>query len=325
MCHDLPPYVKSPNQFENTSYKQHGLYIYIYINLHFFVVQLPVSVLTRSQKSRSRSAPVRLVESLLRRGADVAARSNDGESALHVVPGGYAELEAGGPWFWVMQWRDLGRWWEISFNLDQFGWIMSTWRFTWKLEKTHWKWQLLKVGFGRAVQQSYGTISFETSSMAWLPRVEGHFPWLPSCTMERSGMFCCWRLRCMAGPLRWPTTQSFWTFWCYFSLQDGLRGEVQSWQLWSHELRSKQHIPGECHKISRKEVRIPFEKKKQEKCMSSQTLQTKWQNLAMRTLSFCHGHTWRVHGLKMFWNILSIFHCNWNDASRFDNKKTFKK
>lgn len=41
----------------------------------------------------------RLVESLLRRGADVSARSNDGESALHVVPGGYAELEAGeDPW-----------------------------------------------------------------------------------------------------------------------------------------------------------------------------------------------------------------------------------
>lgn len=38
----------------------------------------------------------RLVESLLRRGADVSARSNDGESALHVVPGGYAELEAQG-------------------------------------------------------------------------------------------------------------------------------------------------------------------------------------------------------------------------------------
>ena len=37
--------------------------------------------------------PQRLVESLLRRGADVSARSNDGESALHVVPGGYAELE----------------------------------------------------------------------------------------------------------------------------------------------------------------------------------------------------------------------------------------
>lgn len=33
------------------------------------------------------------MESLLRRGADVSARSNDGESALHVVPGGYAELE----------------------------------------------------------------------------------------------------------------------------------------------------------------------------------------------------------------------------------------
>ena len=33
------------------------------------------------------------MESLLQRGADPAARSNDGESALHVVPGGYAELE----------------------------------------------------------------------------------------------------------------------------------------------------------------------------------------------------------------------------------------
>ena len=39
----------------------------------------------------------RLVESLLRRGADVAARSNDGERALHVVPGGYAELEVRSP------------------------------------------------------------------------------------------------------------------------------------------------------------------------------------------------------------------------------------
>ena len=35
-----------------------------------------------------------LVESFLRRGADLHARSNDGESALHVVPGGYADLEA---------------------------------------------------------------------------------------------------------------------------------------------------------------------------------------------------------------------------------------
>ncbi|CAJ1430170.1 unnamed protein product [Effrenium voratum] len=34
-----------------------------------------------------------LVEALLRRGADLRAVSNDGESALHVVPGGYAELE----------------------------------------------------------------------------------------------------------------------------------------------------------------------------------------------------------------------------------------
>eukprot|EP00931_Biecheleriopsis_adriatica_P051638 TRINITY_DN29980_c0_g1_i1.p1 TRINITY_DN29980_c0_g1~~TRINITY_DN29980_c0_g1_i1.p1 ORF type:complete len:1061 (+),score=260.28 TRINITY_DN29980_c0_g1_i1:313-3183(+) len=34
-----------------------------------------------------------LVETLLQRGADPGARSNDGESALHVVPGGYAELE----------------------------------------------------------------------------------------------------------------------------------------------------------------------------------------------------------------------------------------
>ncbi|CAK9007655.1 Receptor-interacting serine/threonine-protein kinase 4 (Ankyrin repeat domain-containing protein 3) (PKC-associated protein kinase) (PKC-regulated protein kinase) [Durusdinium trenchii] len=34
-----------------------------------------------------------LVESFLRRGADLHARSNDGESALHVVPGGYADLE----------------------------------------------------------------------------------------------------------------------------------------------------------------------------------------------------------------------------------------
>ena len=50
LCHDLPPYnnttktffwhdfvlrlapyVKSPNQFENTSYKQHGLNVYICI------------------------------------------------------------------------------------------------------------------------------------------------------------------------------------------------------------------------------------------------------------------------------------------------------
>lgn len=42
--------------------------------------------------------PQRLVESLLRRGADVSARSNDGESALHVVPGGYAELEVDPKW-----------------------------------------------------------------------------------------------------------------------------------------------------------------------------------------------------------------------------------
>lgn len=38
------------------------------------------------------------MESLLRRGADVSARSNDGESALHVVPGGYAELEVDPKW-----------------------------------------------------------------------------------------------------------------------------------------------------------------------------------------------------------------------------------
>ena len=38
------------------------------------------------------------MESLLRRGADVSARSNDGESALHVVPGGYAELEVPVRW-----------------------------------------------------------------------------------------------------------------------------------------------------------------------------------------------------------------------------------
>eukprot|EP00927_Polykrikos_kofoidii_P015904 TRINITY_DN1712_c0_g4_i1.p1 TRINITY_DN1712_c0_g4~~TRINITY_DN1712_c0_g4_i1.p1 ORF type:complete len:1097 (+),score=221.02 TRINITY_DN1712_c0_g4_i1:195-3485(+) len=43
-----------------------------------------------------------LVESLLQRGADARARSNDGEFALHVVPGGYADLAVVDV---LLQWR----------------------------------------------------------------------------------------------------------------------------------------------------------------------------------------------------------------------------
>ena len=65
--------------------------IYYYTNFniqHIFYISIFLDVYLHRARLVSR-----LVESLLRRGADVSARSNDGESALHVVPGGYAELE----------------------------------------------------------------------------------------------------------------------------------------------------------------------------------------------------------------------------------------